>query len=300
MKSKKNIDFKSNADKTKSNESIFYRLIFAGDSGVGKTQIINVYNKKIFQKDHLPTFGIDFQIKTLNIIGKKTNIHCIDTAGSEDFTEDTGKLFVKKADAFILVYDITSKESFNNLYKYYNIFKFALNDFEEKYRKKILYMIGSKFDLRMNRLVYENEARQMANKYEAKYLEVSAKSGYNIDRLFEFIIQDILRRGESNSDSGGQIKGNNIYKNMNTIKSNDSLKNTTRNSDNESQLNFETSSYFLKSKNNYINNNNNDYINKINYFQGNQNNGQFKTPFYYYQNNNNNNNNHKSSKCLIF
>ena len=296
MKSKKNIDLKSNTDKTKPNESIFYRLIFAGDSGVGKTQIINVYNKKIFQKDHLPTFGIDFQIKTLNIIGKKTNIHCIDTAGSEDFTEDTGKLFVKKADAFILVYDITSKESFNNLYKYYNIFKFALNDFEERYSKKILYMIGSKFDLRMNRLVYENEARQMANKYEAKYLEVSAKSGYNIDRLFEVIIQDILRRGESYSDNNGQIKGNSIYKNMNTIKSNDSLKNTTRNSDNESQLNIETSSYFLKSRNNYINNTKNDYINNINHFQGNQNNGQFQTPFYYYQNNNNN----KSSKCLIF
>ena len=199
MKSKKNIDLKSNTDKIKPNESIFYRLIFAGDSGVGKTQIINVYNKKIFQKDHLPTFGIDFQIKTLNIIGKKTNIHCIDTAGSEDFTEDTGKLFVKKADAFILVYDITSKESFNNLYKYYNIFKFALNDLEEKYSKKILYLIGNKYDLKINRIVNENEARDLANKYDAKYMEVSAKNGLNIDRLFEYIIQDIIKREEGNN-----------------------------------------------------------------------------------------------------
>ena len=308
MKTKKSIVLKSNIEHNKKNESIFYKLIFSGDSGVGKTQIINVYNKKLFQNDHLPTFGIDFQIKTLNIIGKKANIHCIDTAGSEDFSEDTGKLFVKKADAFILVYDITSKESFYNLYKYYNIFKIALNDIEEKYSKKVLYMVGNKFDLRMNRLVNENEARQMANKYEAKYLEVSAKSGFNIDMLFELIIKDILRRGECNSNvSYGQIKGNNIYKNINSIRSIDSLKNTN-NSENESASNIETSSNFLKSKNNYLSNYNynNDYINKINNFQENQNNEKLGNSFYYNQNNNycnyncNYNNSNNTNKCLIF
>ena len=196
MKSKKNIIPKSDIDKNKQNESFFYRIIFVGDSGVCKTQIINIYNNKLFQNEHIPTFSIDFQIKTLTINGKKTNIHCIDTEGSNDFSEDTGKLFIKKADVFILVYDITSRQSFNNIYKYYNIFKFALNDLEEKYSKKILYLIGNKYDLKINRIVNENEARDLANKYNAKYMEVSAKNGLNIDRLFEYVIQDILKNSK--------------------------------------------------------------------------------------------------------
>ena len=158
---------------------------------MGKTQIINVYNKKVFQNEHLPTFGIDFQIKTLNIVGEKTNIYCIDTAGSGDFSKDTGKLFIKKANAFLIIYDITSKESFDNIYKYYQILQFALNDMGQNYPKKIVYIIGNKIDLQIIRRVGENEAREIANKYEARYLEVSAKTGLNIDILFDYIIQDI-------------------------------------------------------------------------------------------------------------
>ena len=294
MKSKKNIIPKSDIDKNKQNESFFYRIIFVGDSGVGKTQIINIYNNKLFQNEHIPTFRIDFQKKTLTINGKKTNIHSIDTEGSNDCSEDTGKLFIKKADVFILVYDITSRQSFNNIYKYYNIFKFALNDLEEKYSKKILYLIGNKYDLKINRIVNENEARDLANKYDAKYMEVSAKNGLNIDRLFEYIIQDIIKREEgSSSDSGGNVKNNAIYRNIMSIRSNDSLRNTNRLfTENESRQNFETSSYFLKTRNYF--NTNNDYINNINNLQENKNKEELKKSFYYYQNEN------KQKKCLIF
>jgi small GTP-binding protein len=294
MKSKKNIIPKSDIDKNKQNELIFYRIIFVGDSGVGKTQIINIYNNKLFQNEHFPTFSIDFQIKTLNINGKKTNIHCIDTEGSGDFSEDTGKSFIKKADVFILVYDITSRQSFNNLYKYYNIFKFALNDLEEKYSKKIIYLIGNKYDLKINRTVNENEGRDLANKYDAKYMEVSAKNGLNIDRLFEYIIQDIIKREESSSsDSGGNVRNNAIYRNIMSIRSNDSLRNTNRLfTENESRQNFETSSYFLKTRNHL--NANNDYINNINNYQENKNKEEYKKSFYYYQNEN------KQKKCIIF
>ena len=298
MNTKKNILSKSVIENNKQSEPIFYRLIFAGNSGVGKTQIINVYNKKIFQTEHSPTFGIDFQIKTINLIGRKANVYCIDTDGSEDFSENTGKVFIKKADAFVLIYDITSRESFNNLYKYYNMFKFALNDIENQYKKKMLYIVGNKYDLRMNRLVSENEASQMAQKYEAKYLEVSAKNGINIDRLFDAIIQYIIRREENkNPNYSGQFRGNNIYRNINSIKSNDSLKNTNRFfTENESGLNVETSSYFLKTKNNILNNTaNNNSCNNINQFQEKQNRDDYRRSFYYTQSNFN-----KTSKCSIF
>ena len=291
MKSKKKIIPKSKCDKNKQNESFFYRIIFLGDSGVGKTQIINVYNNKLFQNEHFPTFGIDFQIKTLSINGKKANIHCIDT-DSSDFSQYTGTLFIKKADVFLLVYDITSRESFNNLHKYYNIFKSALNDLEDKYNNKILYLIGNKYDLKINRIINENEARDLAKKYNAKYMEVSAKNRFNIDRLFEYIIQDILRReGSNSSDSGGNVKNKSIYRNNMSIRYNDNLRNNNNKlyTENESRQNFETNSYFLQTRN-YINTNN-DYINNINKFQNIE---ELQKSYNYYQNEN------KPKICLIF
>ena len=296
MKTKKNINQKTVNAKNKQNEITFYRLIIMGDSGVGKTQIINIYNKKLFQKEHFPTFGIDFQIKAINISGKKTNIYCIDTEGCKDFSQDTGQSFINKADAFILVYDITSRESFVNLYKYYNIFKFSLNDTEKKYHKKIIYFVGNKHDLRENRFVSEYEAREMAKKFNAKYIECSARNGFNVDRLFEYVIQDILRRGDIGYIiNGGNIKNNGIYRNIMSIKSTDSLKNTNRNglyTENESKQNFETSNYLLRNAT-FINTNN-DYINNINYHPNLYNEMYQKSYEDYYQKRKN------SSKCQIF
>ena len=294
MNSKKKRLLKTDIDKNTKKEIAFFRIIFVGDVGVGKTQIINIYNRKFFQNEHFPTFSIDFQIKTLNINGIKTNIHCIDTeGGSQDFLENTGKSFIKKADAFILVYDITSMQSFNNLYQYYDYCKIALKDLEEKFKKKFIYIVGNKFDLKVNRVVNENDAINLAKRYNAKYIECSAKNGYNIDRLFEYILQDILKREENNSsDSGGNDKNNKIYRNIMPLKSNDSLRITYRNEaniDNESNQNFITSSYFLKSINNV--NTNNDYINN---FKSNPNNAYLRKSMNFYQNEN------KPKLCNIF
>ena len=304
MKSKKKEILKSKNNNNNKNETTFFRIIVVGDSGVGKTQIINIYNNKLFQNEHNPTFSIDFQIKTLNINGIKTNIHCIDTEGSNDFSKDTGSSFVKKADAFILVYDITKVQSFNNLYRYYDdINKNLLNNLEANHKNKIIYIVGNKFDLRINRVVNEIDARNLAAKYNAKYIECSAKNGFNVDRLFEYIIQDILKNHDNNSnDNLGNIKTNTIYRNVNSIRSNDNLKNTYRNgvyTENESGQNFETTSNFLKTRNNYMFTNNNDYIsnNNINNYQNNYNynyNYDFNRTYNFYKMEN------KPKKCIIF
>ena len=145
-----------------------------------------------------------------------------------------------------------------------------------------------------NDLYYKNYIDEMSDKYDAKYMEVSAKNGLNIDRLFEYIIQDIIKREESSSsDSGGNVRNNAIYRNIMSIRSNDSLRNTNRLfTENESRQNFETSSYFLKTRNHL--NANNDYINNINNYQENKNKEEYKKSFYYYQNEN------KKKKCIIF
>jgi len=276
-------------DANNNNETIFYRLIFVGDTGVGKTQIINVYNNKLFKEDYIPTFSVDFQIKTIVINDKKINIHCIDTEGSIDNLPDyLGKTFIKKADAFILVYDITTKNSLNNLSNYY---KFSINDIEEKYNKKITYLVGNKCDLKTNRAVSEQLGQETANKYDAKFIEVSAKKNFSIKKLFNCIIQDIIKRDESSSssDSNGKTNNNNILSSVSTLRTNKSLKNSNgSNNDNESFFNYETSSYFLKAKNSI--NENNDYINNLNNLQDIRNKEIMKKSIYY----------KTPKKCFIF
>lgn len=275
-------------DANNNNENIFYRLIFVGDTGVGKTQIINVYNNKLFKEDYIPTFSVDFQIKTIVLNNKKINIHCIDTEGSIDnLPEYLGKTFIKKADAFILVYDITTKNSLNNLSNYY---KFSINDIEEKYNKKITYLVGNKYDLKNNRAVSEQLGQETANKYDAKFIEVSAKKSFTIKKLFDCIIQDIIKRDESSSSSDSNGKANNnILSSVSTLRTNKSLKNSNGSSnDNESFFNYETSSYFLKAKNSI--NENNDYINNLNNLQDIRNKEIMKKSIYY----------KTPKKCFIF
>ena len=284
MKRKKNKLGKFETKKKVQNASSFYRLIFIGDSKVGKTQIINKYNNSLYQEEYLPTYCVDFQIKPIKINGKKVNIHCIDTLGSMDFTPNTGTLFIQKTDAFIYVFDLTSRESLYNLQDYINIIKTALTDSEKIINEKIIYFVGNKCDLVMYRQVEENEGRLEANKYGAKYMEVSAKTGINIDKLFNSIIQDITTKKDeisinSNSiDSGGGGGGaintninnniNNISINQNSSKAN---KNTNTNlinvnnniNTNNAITNNISNQIFKNVNNNIINTNINNNIKPI-------------------------------------
>ena len=236
MKRKKNKLGKFKTKKKVQNVSSFYRLIFIGDSKVGKTQIINKYNNSLYQEEYLPTYCVDFQIKPIKINGKKVNIHCIDTLGSMDFTPNTGTLFIQKTDAFIYVFDLTSRESLYNLQDYINIIKTALTDSEKIINEKIIYFVGNKCDLVMYRQVEENEGRLEANKYGAKYMEVSAKTGINIDKLFNSIIQDITTKKDEisiNSNSidsgGGGVINTNINNNINNISINQNSSKANKN-----------------------------------------------------------------------
>ena len=297
MKRKKNILEKTETVKEKQIESIFYRLIFMGDTMVGKTQIINRYINDLFQEEYFPTFSIDFKIKTQKINGKSINIHCIDTEGSSDFYVDTGTLFVQKADAFIYVFDISSRESLNNLNIIRDNLQSTLDNLEKIISGKIVYLVGNKCDLGMHRQIDEVEGRLEATKYNAKYIEVSAKNGMNIDKLFDFIIQDIIKKNDNkiNFDGGG-IKNKSIYNNNiinkniivnNNINTNNNIdikinnnnidknNNNTNLYENENGLDYDNSSYFLKSKA-HGNNNNNDYVKKINTVYTNNKSGEYQ------------------------
>ena len=161
------------------------KLMIIGDSNVGKSSILKQYIKNEFFEKYLTTIGIDFQIKYLNINNKKIQLQIWDTAGQERYRVVT-KSYFNTSDGFIIVYDITNRESFNNINNWIEqIITLAGKDVR-------CIIFGNKNDLTNQRQVQKEEGKELAKKYNFNFFETSAKSGNNIEEGFKNITIDVM------------------------------------------------------------------------------------------------------------
>ena len=160
-------------------ESIALKIVLVGEAGVGKTSIISQFIDQIFQEDLQASTGGTFSSKTLILNnGKTIRFDIWDTAGEERYRSLT-KLFYKDSNAAILVYDITRKESFDELKSYW------ANQIKELADSNIILVVAAnKSDLSEKEEVDEAEARKLAEELNAIYCTTSAKNSIGIDDLF--------------------------------------------------------------------------------------------------------------------
>ena len=168
----------------KADENIKVTLI--GGSGVGKTCIIRRYYLNEYIENPASTCGGSYTAKQITINNKLIQIDLWDTAGQERF-RSLGKHFYKDAYIVILVYDITNKDSFEEIK---TVWYPSVKEHGEKY--SVLAVVGNKCDLYENEEVKENEAREYAQQIGATFMLVSAKSGDNIDLLFDTLVKQYL------------------------------------------------------------------------------------------------------------
>jgi len=90
------------------------KVIILGDSGVGKTSLMNQYVNRRFSNQYKATIGADFLPKEVEIDGKPVSMQIWDTAGQERF-QSLGVAFYRGADCCVLVYDITDAKTFQSL-----------------------------------------------------------------------------------------------------------------------------------------------------------------------------------------
>ena len=171
-------------EKVTPDENIKVTLI--GASGVGKTCIIRRYYDNEYVENPASTCGGSYSAKQLKINNKIIQIDLWDTAGQERF-RSLGKHFYKDAYIVLLVYDITNRKSFDELK---DVWYPSLKEFGEKY--SVLGVVGNKCDLYENEEVKEAEAREYSQQIGATYMLVSAKSGDNINLLFDTLIKQYL------------------------------------------------------------------------------------------------------------
>jgi len=158
------------------------KVILIGDSGVGKTNLINTSVGLEFDDGKKPTISGSFIEKIVDINGKKYSINLWDTAGQEAYRGVT-KLFFKGSDIVILVYDITNIDSFKSLEEWFKISKEIIDN------KFIYGVVGNKNDLYLQCQVKEEDAQNFAKTMGSKIKIVSAKEDPQsfVDFLIELV-----------------------------------------------------------------------------------------------------------------
>jgi small GTP-binding protein len=166
--------------------SFTFKLIAAGDGGVGKTTMFYKYIDGIFKVDTQFTIGV--QIFNKNHVvenGRIAALQLWDFGGQERFRFFLDN-FVMGANGVLLLFDLTCQESFEHLINWLPIVR--------KYDTTVpMVLIGAKNDLKEDIVVSDEEAFDFIEKHGIKhYLKASSKTGYNIEEVFDVLLQDIL------------------------------------------------------------------------------------------------------------
>ena len=179
----------------KKNEEVkTFNIITLGDSGVGKTSIINRYIKNQFYENNVSTLGMNFAYKEIKFNNKgKIILKLMDTAGQEKYKALT-KSYFKNVDVVLFVFSMDDKDTFDRIKDWMELFKSNNNKKDEDILK---YLIGNKNDLEIN--VDQSLIDEFVQENKISFMSKSAKAKNNINELFEEIgkklYTDYLNKG---------------------------------------------------------------------------------------------------------
>lgn len=187
------------------------KIILLGDSGTGKTSLMNRYISNKFTHHYRATIGADFSTKELEVNNKKCILQIWDTAGQERFNS-LSEMFYRGADGCVLVFDVTSRKSFDKLDDWLRGFKIQANltdsdDFP-------LIVIGNKIDKHELRIIFPKEIQNWCKNNNIKYyFECSAMTTINVNIAFEKLAEISEQYNKNNEE----IDEKHYFKNIGDI-----------------------------------------------------------------------------------
>lgn len=167
---------------------IIFKIIIIGDYKTGKTSIIEKYINDNFQIHQNATIGVDFKTKYIDADNNKIiKLYLWDTAGQERFNAIVSTYF-KTINGVIMVFDLTDRESFNNLTTNW----FSLLKDKNNNPNVHIVLVGNKADLNNNN-VTDEQVYKFINKSNCNisYIKTSAKTGLNINEIFILMVDNL-------------------------------------------------------------------------------------------------------------
>jgi len=160
----------------------------AGAKNVGKTSLIRRYATGKFDRSTLSTIGVDFETKKVVVDDTEILLNIWDFAGEKKFRLLLPS-YVSGASGALILYDITNKESLDDLHDWAKVITSVPN-----YPKTKL-LIEAKIDLEKQREVKHNEAKVLFEKYkfQGEIYGVSSKTGENVENVFEMLGREIIK-----------------------------------------------------------------------------------------------------------
>ena len=184
--------------------SYIFKVSLIGDSSTGKTSILLRFIDDYFTEDTKSTIGVDFKLVSFELEPKiYAKMQIWDTCGSERFKSLTSS-FIKTCSAFILIFDLTRKNTFHNIDHWIKIIK-------ENTSPKFMILIGNKSDLINERNIDKEIILDYCEKNLFNYMEISAKNNLNIEKLFKEVAHQLyndIKKSEKNDIKNIGYKGN--------------------------------------------------------------------------------------------
>ena len=177
-------------------KATWFKVIFVGDAGVGKTQIINRISNDTFSEVYEPSIGVDFWSKNILFRGKNIKLQMWDAAGQERY-KGLIPTYMRNSSIVFVIFDVSTKTSFDNISNWINFIRSIEN--------YTLVLCGNKIDL-AEREVKREEGEALAQKEGIAYFEVSAKTGEGIKNMFYNSVADLLKVNGYDLDKKSLVK----------------------------------------------------------------------------------------------
>lgn len=188
-----------------SNKTCQFKLVLLGESSVGKSSLVLRFVKGQFHEFQESTIGAAFLTQTVQIDDTTVKFEIWDTAGQERY-HSLAPMYYRGAQAAIVVYDISNKETFQKAQTWIKELQRQANP------NIVIALAGNKLDLANKRAVSYEEAKQYADETSLLFMETSAKTAANVMDIFTSIAKK-LPKNESN-ESGNMGRGTNRNLNL--------------------------------------------------------------------------------------